>query len=136
MITDQFCIFFDNEAVAASGISAAVNVSPFAGRDEPVNVTMIINGANAAAVTLTANIQESDDKTNWESLGTVPVTKPDALAVVKTFILPRETKKKFVRVIYSVSATTTGLTFWAGITRDHFAPYAPGQYIDAGKVVA
>jgi hypothetical protein len=133
MLIDQLCIFFDNADAAASANSAPVSVSPFSGRDEPVNVTVILSGAGTA--TLAVTFQESDDQTTWANVGSFNLNKTNALAHVLTFNIPYPTRKKFVRLAYALTGTPTGLKVFAAVTRDHFAPYAPGQYIDAGNVV-
>ena len=136
MIIDQLSIFFDNAVVAASAVSPGINVSPFAGRDEPVNVTTMLTGSNGGTAGLEITVQESDDKTTWSDVGTFHLEKPDTAAVILNFALPRPVKKKFVRLSYELDGTATGLKIFAGVTRDHFAPYAKGQFIDKGKAVA
>ncbi len=136
MITDKFCIFFDNTAAAASGTGAKVNVMPYVGRGEPVNVAVLVKGANAAAVDLALTLKESDDGSTFTDVATFTLKKPDKLPALTTFALPLPTVgKKFVRLDYALTGTPAGLTVFAGVTRDHFAPYSKGQYID-GKVVA
>jgi len=134
MILDQFLIFFDHTAAEDSGVSAGVNLSAYAGRNEALSLTVLLNGAKA--VNLSATLQESDDQSAWETLASFPLAKPDKLSAILSFALPRAAKKKFVRLAYALTGPAAGLKLWAGITRDHFAPYAPAQYIDAGKVVA
>jgi hypothetical protein len=136
MILDQFCIFFDSVAAAATALSTPVNVSPYAGRDQPVNVTVTLSGSNGGTAKLAVTLQESDDKAAWADVATFNLDKPDDLAAVLVFALPYATSKKFVRLSYALTGTPDGLTIFAGVTRDHFAPYAAGQYIDRGKVVA
>ena len=134
MIIDQFGMFFDNVAAAASANSPGVNVSPYAGRDEAVNITTILTGSGTA--TLAVTLQESDDNTTFSDVATFTLEKPDAAGAVLVFALPNPVKKKFVRLAYALTGTATGLRVFAAVTRDHFAPYARGQFIDAGQTVA
>ena len=135
MILDQFCMFFDNEAALASANSKSVNVSPFAGRDEPINTTVILTGAGAATMNIT--LQESDDKANgFVNVASFGLDKTGPAGAVLSIAMPRAVKKKFVRLSYTLTGTPAGLKVFAAVTRDHFAPYAPGQHIDKGKVVA
>ncbi len=136
MITDNFATFFDNAPAAATGTGAKVHVMPYVGRGEPVTVTALVKGPNAAAVNLTLTLKESDDGTTFTDVATFKLAKPDKLSAVAAFALPLDTAgKKYVRLDYALTGTATGLTVWAGVTRDHFAPYAKGQYLD-GKEVA
>ena len=135
MILDQFCMFFDNVAAAASADSQAVNVSPLAGRDEPLNITVILTGAGPASMYV--SVQESDDKTSgFADAGSFVLEKTGPAGAVLPIALPRTVKKKFVRLSYTLTGTPAGLKVFAAVTRDHFAPYVPGQYIDHGKTVA
>lgn len=136
MITDQFCIFFDDKAAAASDTSSVVHVGLYAGRGCPIYVSALVKGANAAAVSVVVTIQESADGSTWNNLGTVNIHKPDELPALEAFELPLNLKDRQVRLSYALTGTATGLTIWAGVTREHFAPYAEGQFIDHGKVVA
>lgn len=136
MITDKFCIFFNNKTAAASDNSSVVSVSPWAGRDDPVNVTVVVSGANAAAVSLAVKVQQSEDGTTFHDVASFNVSKPDALGAVGVFALPYALKDRKIRLAYTLTGTATGLTVWAGITREHFAPYEKGLYIDKGKVAA
>lgn len=134
MIIDQLCVFFDNVDAAASADSPGINVSPYAGRDEPVNVTVILTGTGPAD--LSVDLQESDDNAAFTSVSTYTLEKPDAAGASLAFALPYPVKKKFVRLSYALTGTPAGLKVFAAVTRDHFAPYSEGQYIDHGKVVA
>jgi hypothetical protein len=134
MILDQLSIFSDNVAmIAPSAVSSAISVSPFSGRDEPVNVTVLLNGPNATSVSLAVTLQESDDNM-YGDVATFYMKKPDAAGAIMSFAIPRATKKKFVRLRYALTGSPDGLKVFAAVTRDHFAPYAEGQFIDAGKV--
>ncbi|MDR2935066.1 MAG: hypothetical protein LBV70_04205 [Candidatus Adiutrix sp.] len=130
MILDQLSVFFDTVDAAASAVSNVVTVSPFAGRDEPVNVTVLLTGANAAAVSLAVTLQESDDKTAFTDVAPFYLKKPDAAGAVLVFALPYQTRKKFTRLSYALTGSPAGLKVFAGLTRDHFAPYAEGMYLD------
>jgi hypothetical protein len=138
MITDNFCIFFDHKTGAATDDSAVVNVSPLAGRDDvPVNITILLAGATTASTTLTVTIKESADGSTWSDVATFPVVKPDALTVVAVFALPYSTRERKIRLSYALAPTAqaTNVTIWAGVTRDHYAPYLAGMYLDHGKVI-
>jgi len=141
MLIDQFNVFFDSTVGAASANSPGVNVSPFAGRDEPINITVILTGAGVG--TMAVKVQESNDNTTFTDAGTFGLEKAGPAGAVLTIALPRSVKKKFVRLAYTLAGpqgdqswTPAGLKVFAAVTRDHFAPYAEGQFIDAGKVVA
>ena len=136
MITDKLALFFDDVAAAASGASQPVHTGIYIGRSGPTYGTIIVKGTNAAAVNLSVNIEESDDKAAWTVVGNMPVAKPigpDPALVV--FTLPIKTKKKFTRLNYTLTGAATGLTVWAGVTRDHFAPYEAGLYFDSRGLV-
>ena len=136
MIIDQLCMFFDNVAVAATADSPGINVSPYAGRNEPVNVTVILSGSNGGTASMAIKLQESGDNAAFTDVSTYTLAKPDAAGASLTFALPYPVKKKFVRLSYALTGAPAGLKVFAAVTRDHFAPYSDGQYIDHGKVVA
>jgi hypothetical protein len=139
MLLDQLAIFFDSIAVAASASSPGVWVGAYRGRFEPVNIPLIVNGGNATVVTVTVKVQESDDNTTFTDLGTLVLTKAVGATVFTVIKLPGQTRKNYVRLSYTASAagsgTLTGLTIFAGVSRDDFEPYSTGLYIDNGKVV-
>lgn len=135
MIIDQFGVFFDDKAAAASLTSNVVNVSPYAGRGDAAYISFLAKGANAAAVTYTVNVQESKNNATFATVGSFTLSKPNAAPVLKAIRLPVEVKEQYVRLTVTASGTPAGTVF-AAVTRDHFAPYAEGQYIDGGKVVA
>ena len=134
MIIDQLCVFFDNAAAAASASSPGINVSPYAGRNEPVNITVILSGVGTGS--LAVKLQESADNAAFTDVSTFNLEKTDAAGASLTFALPYPVKKKFVRLSYALTGTPAGLKVFGAVTRDHFAPYSAGQYIDHGKVVA
>jgi hypothetical protein len=145
MIIDQLNIFFDNTTGAASANGATIPLMPYMGRNEPVNVTFLARGPNVKPATLVVTLQESDDNSLFSDVVSFTVSKKDALPAVLVFALPYPLTKRYVRLKYTLAltssgggetATVAGFTIWAGVTRDHFAPYAQGQYIDRGKVVA
>jgi hypothetical protein len=122
-------MFFANVAAAASADSRAVNVSPLAGRDEPLNITIILTGAGPSSMYV--SVQESDDKNSgFADVGSFVLDKTGAAGGVLPIAMPRAVKKKFVRLSYTLTGTPAGLKVFAAVTRDHIAPYAPGQYID------
>ena len=134
MIADAFTMFFDAPA-AASGTSAVVFPGIFAGRGEPINVTTTLAGPNGAAVSMVFTVQHSTDGTTWKDLATVNLTKPNAKPTVLSFALPQALQYKQLRLTYTLTGSPAGLALWSGITRDHFAPYTDGLYIDAGVVI-
>lgn len=135
MIIDQFGVFFDDEAAAATMTSKTVHFNPYAGREVPIYITILAKGANTAAVTYTVTVQESSDNATFTDVGTADFEKSDAAPVMKVVRLPLGVKEQYVRLSVAVAGEQTG-TLFAGVTRDHFAPYDKGLYIDAGKVVA
>ena len=134
MIIDQFAIFFDDEAAAASMTSKVVDFMPYAGRGE-IFITMLAKGANAAAVSFAVTVQESKDGTAFTSVGTYPIQKPDSSPVLHAIRLPEPTRHGKVRLAVAVTGAVAGQKLFAGVTRDHFAPYDVGLYINKGKVV-
>ncbi|MDR1947615.1 MAG: hypothetical protein LBQ51_10700 [Desulfovibrio sp.] len=143
MITDQFNIFFDNVATAATANSVSIPLMPWMGRNEPVNVTAIVSGStNTKPVTLAVKLQESADNAAFTDVATFAMTKADTLGAVLVFALPYNLRERYVRLSYTLTlgsgetAAATNFKIWAGVTRDDFEPYERGQYIDAGKVVA
>ena len=126
MLIDQLGIFFDNAAAEASAVSPGVNVSPYAGRNEAVNITVILTGGGAAGLEIM--VQESDDNATFAHVSTFTLEKPDAAGAALAFALPGPVRKKFVRLSYTLTGAPAGLKLFAGLTRDHFAPYSQGQY--------
>lgn len=136
MIIDQFGVFFDDTAATASMTSSVVNFQPYAGREDPIYISLLAKGANAAALTFTVKVQQSADNATFKDVETFTFAKADALPVLKAIRLPLDVKEKYVRLAATVSGTVTGVKVFASVTRDHFAPYDKGLYIDGGKVVA
>ena len=136
MIIDQFGVFFDDAAASASMTSEVVNFSPYAGREDPIYISILAKGANAASMSFTIKVQQSADNSTFKDVETISFTKADASAVLTAIRLPLAVKEEFVRLTATVSGTVTGITLFAGVTRDHFAPYDEGLYVDGGKVVA
>lgn len=134
MITDQYGVFFDDTAAAASMTSDVANFMPYAGREDPIYITLLAKGANAASFTV--HVQQSADGSTFTAAGSFTLTKPANVAEVLTIRLPIAVKEKHVRLAAEVTGTLTGVTLTALVTRDHYAPYAEGLYIDGGKVVA
>jgi acyl dehydratase len=133
MIIDQFAIFFDDEAAAASMTSNVVDFMPYAGRGE-IFITLLAKGANTAAVSFAVTVQESKDGTTFTSVATHPIAKPNRDAVLQAIRIPEPTRLGKVRLAVAVTGAVAGLTLFAGVTRDHFAPYDVGLYINKGKV--
>jgi hypothetical protein len=139
MITDKFGLFFDNAAAAASMTSAAVPVNRFAGREDPVNVTIVVKGPDASGANVTLNLQQSADGTTFTTVSTVVIPNPGANQVV-TISLPRAVTGPYLRMTGAAVAITNGaiagITVWAGVTEEDYEPYVAGLYIDKGKVIA
>jgi hypothetical protein len=96
MLIDQLGVFFDNAPAAASAVSPAVSVPPFAGRDGAANITVMLTGAGPGSLSVT--LQESDDKTTWTDAGAYSLNKAAAAGEVLTFARPYPVGKKFVRL--------------------------------------
>lgn len=135
MIIDQFGVFFDDAAASGSMTSEGLTFMPYAGRGEPIIVSFLAKGANASAVTYTVNVQQSEDNATFATAGSFTISKPNAAPVLKAIRLPEGVWRRYVRLSISATGPVSGTVF-AAITRDHFAPYDEGQYIDAGRVVA
>ena len=135
MIIDQFGVFFDDTAATASMTSNVVNFMTYAGREDPIYISILAKGANGAAVTYTVNVQQSADNGTFATAGTFTMSKPNAAPVLKTIRLPIDVRHPYVRLTITATGTLAGTVF-AGVTRDHFAPYDEGLFIDGGKVVA
>lgn len=134
MIIDQFGVFFDNKAAAASMISNAITVMPYIGRAEPVNITVIVKGQPDA--TLDIRFQESADGATFTEVSSFTLAKVGAEPALLSFPIPRAVKEQYARLECAVSGTSAGLTVFAAVTRDHVAPYDKGLYINRGKVEA
>lgn len=135
MIIDQLGVFFDDTAVAASMTSEVIPFMPWAGREDPVYITLLAKGETTDALTFSIQFQQSEDSTTFETVATYEMKKPSADPVIKALRLPLMTKYKYARMLVTVTGTVAG-TLFAGVTRDHFAPYEEGLYIDAGEVIA
>ena len=140
MITDKLSTYFDNAASAAAMTSSVINLMPYRGRNEPVNVFFLVTGATAtSAQTITLNFQESDTAGGaFATIETVALPKAvGSTPVLAALRIPRRQRKAFSRMTIAIAggAAQTGLKVWCGVTRDDFAPYSPGQYIDKGEVV-
>ncbi|MDL2267170.1 hypothetical protein LJC46_04185 [Desulfovibrio sp. OttesenSCG-928-G15] len=134
MIIDQFSVFFDDADAAAAMTSDVVNFQPYAGREDPIYISLLAKGANAASIVVT--VQQSADNATFTDVGSVTVTKAENMAELATIRLPVAVKDKYVRLSAAVTGTVAGTTLFAGVTRDHVALYDKGLYIDGGKVVA
>ena len=132
MITDAFSIFFDSVASAATATSNALNLMSYFARNEVVNLTFLASGTSTNA-TFTIAVSDSPDGTTYTKVSEHYLKKPNTEAGLLTIRLAPDIKGPFVRVSYSGGAT--GMTIFAGITRDHVALYENGMYIDKGKVV-
>lgn len=134
MITDNFGVFFEG-AIAASATSPSIEIMPYMGRGEPRIITVQVAGGTAAN-TIALTLAQSTDNTTFTTAATYSFTKVAGRNGIFSFSLPMDIKGEFVRLAYSASGTITGVTIFAGFTRDHFAPYSEGQFIDSGRVVA
>ena len=132
MITDAFSIFFNSVASAATATSNALNLMSYFSRNEVVNLTFLASGPSTGT-NFTIAVSESADGTTFTKVSEHYLKKPDTEAGLLTIRLAPDIKGPFVRVSYSGGAT--GMTIFAGITRDHVAQYGKGMYIDKGKVV-
>ena len=139
MIIDNFNVFSDSVTVAA-GNSNVVNVMPFLGRGEAVNVTICVTSNINNLTSLTVKLQQADTPTGTftDVGGGITLTLAELQAGnTFRFELPDNVVKPSLRLNYTVAGTapTTGKLF-AAITRDVQLNYAAGQKIDKGRVVA
>ena len=139
MIIDNFNVFSDNVAVAA-GNSSVVNVMPFLGRGEPVNVTVSTSKNVNNLTSLTVKLQQADSAGGtFTDVGSGITLTLAELQSGNTFRfeLPDNAIKPALRLNYTIAGTapTAGKLF-AAITRDVQLNYATGQKIDKGRVVA
>lgn len=134
MIIDQFGLFFDSTALKASAQGKTISVMPYLGRGNPVNVTVLLQGAETGTMNLV--LEESSDGATFTEAAQFTMTKDTAASAAFGFALPQSLRGGHVRLSYTFAGTTSGMKIFAGVTRDHFAPYDKGLYIDGGKVVA
>ena len=132
MILDQLSIFFDHEEAEASAVSPKISLPPQAGPGGAALAVVVLTGRGGEAAALAVKLQESDDGQVFAETGSFTLEKPDEAGALLTFALPLAVKKKFVRLSYALSGAPEGLKVFAGLTREHFAPYGPGQYIGHG----
>lgn len=133
MITDQFAIFFDSDALAASGTGQVISAPPYSGRNNPINVTVTVNGAEKGDFEFAL---EQSDGSGFAEVVKYSVYKREGENMITGFAIPQSTKEQYLRLLYAFSGDPTGMTIFAGVTRDHMAPYSEGQYITNGKVIA
>lgn len=117
MIIDQLCVFSDNVAPTATP-SKAVDLMPFAGKGEPVLVTVAVTKPFAATGTLSIAVQESSDGSTYTAVQTV--TAPNDVVRkggVFHFALPSSLRGTSVRLAYTAANAGTGALF-AGVSRD------------------
>lgn len=138
MIIDNYNVFSDSVAVAA-GNSNPVCLMPFIGRGEPVNVTIAVSSGINNLTSLTVKLQQCDTQAGtYADVGAgITLTLAELKAGCFRFELPDNAVKCWFRLNYTVTGTapTDGKIF-AAITRDVQLPYAKGQFIDKGRVVA
>ena len=136
MIIDNLNVFSDNVAVA-SGDSSPVNVMPFLGRGEPVSVTVCLAGDISGLTKLTVKLQQADSAAEaFADTGAGLTLTTEDLKTCRAFRfeLPDNVTKPALRLSYT--ATGSGGTIFAAMTRDVRLPWAKGQMIDSGRVVA
>jgi len=136
MLIDQNSVFFDDATAAASMTSKVIGLMPYAGREDAGNITFTARGANTSPVTFTVNVEESADKAAFATVGVFTVEKTGSAPAMQTLSLPASVKERFVRLSVTATGGTAGLTVFAGLTQEDFAPYDKGLFINAGKVVA
>jgi hypothetical protein len=134
MITDQLACFFDNTTMAATMTSSVVYVMPYAGREDPIYVSVQMPDAVAGSFTLT--LQESADNSTWTDVQAYTITVDVAGPFLTMLRLPLRLKEENIRFTVAGATDFAGKAIFVGVTRDDFEPYAKGLYIDAGKVVA
>ena len=139
MITDSFNTFTDNVTVTAATNSASIPLMSFIGNGTPVNITVLVTAPYNAGASMEVEFQESDDNTTFTKVASFRFDNltghgVDGSGNKLSFTIPQETKGKYVRLRYIPTAATAG-KLWAGVTRDHIAPYEDGLFIDRGVVV-
>ncbi|MDR3176019.1 MAG: hypothetical protein LBU06_05755 [Desulfovibrio sp.] len=147
MLIDQLCVFFDNTTVTANAQSPGLPLPIYAGRFDARGIAVLIKGANAADFLVKA--QESDDDATYADVASCNISKPANAAVLAAIEIPARTRKKRLRLSYTATGAAigdgeggtttgpiTGLSIFAGFTRDAPEPYAPGQYVNSGRTVA
>lgn len=138
MIIDNFNVFSDSVTVAA-GNSNVVNVMPFLGRGEAVNVTICVTSNINNLTSLTVKLQQADTPGGtFTDVGAgITLTLAELKAGCFRFELPDNAVKPSLRLNYTIAGTapTAGKIF-AAITRDAQLNHAAGQKIDKGRVVA
>lgn len=135
MIIDNLNVFTDNFTVRSNNSSVVLDLSPSIGTGDPLNVTVIVTEAYAAAVTLTVNVQDSNDGLAFSTVGSFVLDKPSRAGSMLQFPMPYNVTRPYVRLSYTVSGTTSTGKLFAALTREHFAPYGDGLYIEKGKKV-
>ena len=130
MILDQFAVFFDNISMSETMESAPVHVSAFAGRDEPVNICVLVRGPGQLDLSITVQESEAADGA-FTDLGGVELSKTDDLPMIRMLRLPLETRMPFVRLKLEAAGAGAEQRIFAGVSRDMPAPYESGLYIDA-----
>lgn len=137
MITDQLGVFTDNLAVKTSGNSSSVPLMPFAGKGEPVTVSVAVTEAYPATATLTIAVQESDNNSAFTVVSslTVPSAKLTKIGAF-SLPLPSALRGKYARLAYTVGGSPATGKLWAGITMDEYSGMETGQYVKAGKKIA
>ena len=134
MILDQFNVFTDNAAVTATGNSSVVNMMPFLGKGEEARVAVIVTAPYSNGADLSVAVQESDTATGtFDTLQTQTFNGVTKAGAVLFFDLPKNLKKKFVRLAYTVTGSPTAGSLFAGVTRDVLEGYESGLYINKGK---
>lgn len=117
MIIDQLCVFSDSVAPTVSP-SGAVDLMPFAGKGEPVLVTVAVTAPFAATGTLSIAVQESVDGSAYTAVQTITaptdvVRKGGAFH----FALPATLRGRSVRLAYTATNAGSG-TIFAAVSRD------------------
>ncbi|CAK7067731.1 MAG: hypothetical protein DELT_01724 [Desulfovibrio sp.] len=134
MIIDQFGVFFDDTAAAASMTGKTVSLMPYAGREDSLRVFLLAKGANAA--TFTVRVQQSEDGATFTEAASFTMTKGAGTATVMNVPLPFAVKRNHIRLTADVSGTVAGVTLFAAVTGEHFAPYEDGLYAGKGGKAA
>lgn len=137
MIIDQLNVFTDNVQVIATANSSVVELMPYMGRGEQLYITVLVNTAYSAG-TVTIAVQECDTATGTFAnvVSGIVLPTPTKAGSLIVFSLPANTAKQFLRLAYTITGSPTTGKLTAFLGPEQFAPYSPGQFIDAGKVVA
>ena len=138
MLIDNLTVFSDNVSVAA-GNSNVVEVMPFFGKGNPVNVTVCVTKDVNNLTALNVKLQQADSAAGafTDTGAGLNLTLKD-LQAGRTFrfVLPDNAIQPFLRLNYTVTGTAPSAgKLFAALTLDSQLPYEPGQMVRQGRVL-